>query len=219
MLSLSKKFDLADHPTQNTILLIASLLKRMTEFNDMFNKDLSSPPTQFHSRFIPSIDILSYLTLISRYCPCRNECFLSLLVYFDRMSKRSFSLARKPFMIDSFSIHRLIITGIMLASKFFSDTFYTNKFYAKVGGLPLAELNLLEIEFLKLNDFNITVSVDELQRYGDQLISTQLVQNYYCQSFYTKGYTSSGNPGMASCNKLTYYHTPLAYSPYIHMAI
>lgn len=34
----------------------------------------------------------------------------------------------------------------------------------------MEELNLLELEFLKMNQFNIHVSVEELQQYGNQLL-------------------------------------------------
>jgi len=72
--------------------------------------------------------------------------------------------------IDSFNIHRLIISGVTVASKLFSDTFFTNTRYAKVGGLPVAELNNLELEFLHLNNFDLYISIEELQEYGDQLL-------------------------------------------------
>ncbi|ORZ00563.1 cyclin-domain-containing protein, partial [Syncephalastrum racemosum] len=121
--------------------------------------------TRFHARSIPSIDIFSYLSRIFKYCPCANECFLSLLVYFDRMSKNALALTGRPFTIDSYNIHRLIIAGVMVSSKFFSDVFYTNTRYAKVGGLPVSELNSLELEFLFLNGFNLSVPISELQRY------------------------------------------------------
>jgi hypothetical protein len=39
---------------------------------------------------------------------------------------------RTPFVIDSYNIHRLVIAGVTVASKFFSDVFYTNSRYAKV---------------------------------------------------------------------------------------
>ena len=48
--------------------------------------------------------------------------------------------------------------------------FYTNSRYAKVGGLPSHELNQLELQFLLLNDFRLTVPPDEMQRYADRLL-------------------------------------------------
>lgn len=156
-------FDLAKYPTVDTIRLLASLLERMTLANDLLNKQQQQPQqplpqqsqtssqqqqqqrraslqpaqtpayTRFHARLVPSIDIYSYLSRILKYCPCANECFLSLLVYFDRMSKNSLALTGRPFTIDSFNIHRLIIAGVMVSSKFFSDVFYTNTRYAKVS--------------------------------------------------------------------------------------
>lgn len=74
------------------------------------------------------------------------------------------------FVVDSFNIHRLVIAGVTCASKFFSDIFYTNSRYAKVGGLPLPELNHLELQFLLLNDFRLSVPVEEIEAYGTTLV-------------------------------------------------
>jgi PHO85 cyclin-6/7 len=89
-------------------------------------------PSSFHARNIPTISIESYLLRILKYCPTTNEVFLSLLVYFDRMSAESGSMA-PGFAIDSYNVHRLIIAGVTVASKFFSDVFYLNSRYAKVS--------------------------------------------------------------------------------------
>ncbi|RDB20320.1 PHO85 cyclin-7 [Hypsizygus marmoreus] len=124
----------------------------------------------FHARNVPTISLESYLLRILKYCPTTNEVFLSLLVYFDRMSKLSNDAVGRGFVIDSYNIHRLVIAGVTVASKFFSDVFYTNSRYAKVGGLPLAELNQLELQFLLLNDFRLVISTAEMQRYAEQLI-------------------------------------------------
>jgi len=40
----------------------------------------------------------------------------------------------------------------------------------QVGGLPLAELNHLELQFLLLNDFRLSVPVEELEAYGTMLV-------------------------------------------------
>ncbi|KAI8366815.1 cyclin PHO80-like protein, partial [Radiomyces spectabilis] len=168
-------FDLANFPPKETIQLLACLLERMTVANDQLPKSTSTVGhhtayTRFHSRSTPSINIYAYLSRILKYCPCANECFLSILVYFDRMSKNASTWTGQLFAIDSCNIHRLIIAGVMIASKFFSDVFYTNTRYAKVGGLSITELNLLELEFLRLSNYDLNVSVHELQRYGDQLL-------------------------------------------------
>ncbi|EJD01305.1 cyclin-related 2, partial [Fomitiporia mediterranea MF3/22] len=128
---------------------------------------LSTPTSHltFHARNVPSISLQAYLLRILRYCPTTNEVFLSLLVYFDRMSKLAQEATGNRFVIDSYNVHRLVIAGVTVASKFFSDVFYTNSRYARVGGLPQAELNQLELQFLLLNDFRLSISTDEMQRY------------------------------------------------------
>ncbi|KAK3386298.1 hypothetical protein B0T20DRAFT_140415 [Sordaria brevicollis] len=237
---------------------------------------LSSSVLAFHGKNVPAITILSYLTRIHKYCPTTYEVFLSLLVYFDRMTERVNDMVVKSeeerrrrrleeqqarqariqiqerekqaaattagyekgtaddpdvtmrdtpdddehdnkahdsdetdsdladdddddeemadseprrsggrtieeeeeeedeqatyFVVDSFNIHRLIIAGVTCASKFFSDVFYTNSRYAKVGGLPLPELNHLELQFLLLNDFRLAVPVEDLEAYATMLV-------------------------------------------------
>ena len=53
---------------------------------------------------------------------------------------------------------RLTICAIMLAAKFIDDFYYKNDYYAKIGGIPKAEMNALEQEFVKGLDFNFNVS-------------------------------------------------------------
>lgn len=136
----------------------------------------------FHGTNVPGISLHAYLTRVLKYCPVTNEVFLLLLVYFDRIAKKANNLRKKKrdgeddseseqlFVMDSYNIHRLIILGITVSSKFFSDIFYKNLRYAKVGGLPLEELNYLELQFLLLLDFKLMISVEDLQNYGDLLL-------------------------------------------------
>lgn len=96
----------------------------------------------FHARNVPTISLEAYLLRILKYCPTTNEVFLSLLVYFDRMTKMSEEATGRTFVIDSYNIHRLVIAGVTVASKFFSDVFYTNSRYAKVRIAPLSFTNV-----------------------------------------------------------------------------
>lgn len=243
----SMKYDISCMPIHDIIEMVAALLTKITTTND-FQHDamsrnaahqehaassnqsnherspFSSSVLAFHGKNVPAISILNYLARIHKYCPTTYEVFLSLLVYFDRMTERvneivmrselerksrsriacpqqecnisthkycedglidqgsSFpgTSAAEPtingpapttyFVVDSFNIHRLIIAGVTCASKFFSDIFYTNSRYAKVGGLPLNELNHLEIQFLILNDFRLSVAVEDLEAYATMLV-------------------------------------------------
>lgn len=55
-----------------------------------------------------------------------------------------------------------------LVSPTYCSFFNTN--LRKVGGLPLPELNHLELQFLLLNDFRLSVPVEELEAYGTMLV-------------------------------------------------
>lgn len=89
----------------------------------------------FHARHIPSISIEAYLLRILKYCPTTNEVFLGLLVYFDRMSRLGTAgglggmmKGGKGFAIDSYNVHRLVIAGVTVASKFFSGEYHRRPF-------------------------------------------------------------------------------------------
>ncbi|KAH9860490.1 hypothetical protein J1614_011821 [Plenodomus biglobosus] len=240
------QYEISEMPVTDIIEMVAGLLTKITTTNDRQHDHLHRqiPPPEgtsglsqqttsvlaFHGKNVPSISILSYLSRIHKYCPTTYEVFLSLLVYFDRMTERSLehlnpALSAAPgsttstlsssagaqaatpppsgslgkpsetptqasqppspplqeldsdaynlshfFVVDSFNIHRLVIAGVTCASKFFSDVFYTNSRYAKVGGLPLVELNHLELQFLLLNDFRLAVPLEEMEAYGTMLV-------------------------------------------------
>ncbi|ODQ44142.1 hypothetical protein PICMEDRAFT_56587 [Pichia membranifaciens NRRL Y-2026] len=141
-----------------------------TSGGGLLNSKYGANVLAFHGRNIPAISLHAYLTRILKYCPVTNDVFLSLLVYFDRIAKQNNDEGPQVFVMDSYNIHRLIISGITVASKFFSDVFYKNSRYAKVGGLPLDELNHLELQFLLLLDFQLMIQKEELERYGDLLL-------------------------------------------------
>ncbi|KAL9113759.1 MAG: hypothetical protein Q9227_002204 [Pyrenula ochraceoflavens] len=271
---VGRQYEISAMPVSDIIEMVAGLLTKITTTNDHQHEHLHRrvPPTEestplgkhtqsvlaFHGKNVPSITILSYLSRIHKYCPTTYEVFLSLLVYFDRMTEtvnRPFleSMQQRPvpqapqdspspmvvddpsiapshqeeaspsaepqyppghaqsttatssprsyagddagnlaqfFVVDSYNIHRLVIAGVTCASKFFSDVFYTNSRYAKVGGLPLNELNHLEVQFLDLNNFRLAIPVEELEAYGTMLVEFYarevLVQQQHFQQQHTQ---------------------------------
>mmetsp|Transcript_453 Transcript_453/g.478 ORF Transcript_453/g.478 Transcript_453/m.478 type:complete len:169 (+) Transcript_453:3-509(+) len=121
--------------------------------------------TYFHSKKPPNISIKNYLRRLEDYMKCSEECYVLALIYIDRITSNE-----RFFVIDSLCIHRLILTGVMIAAKFSEDIYYKNSYYAKVGGISNCELNLLELQFLLLLDFNLFVAEEDYQKYQKTLL-------------------------------------------------
>eukprot|EP00300_Choanocystis_sp_HF-7_P000635 c10529_g1_i2.p1 GENE.c10529_g1_i2~~c10529_g1_i2.p1 ORF type:complete len:172 (-),score=45.71 c10529_g1_i2:38-553(-) len=57
-----------------------------------------------------------------------------------------------------------MVAALTLATKWTDDVFYTNDHYAEVGGLSLAEMNLLETELTRLLNWDLVVSRDAFSK-------------------------------------------------------
>lgn len=109
---LTRQYEISSMPVADIIEMVAGLLTKITATNDMQHEHIHRhiPPPDgtanlsaqassvlaFHGKNVPSITILNYLARIHKYCPTTYEVFLSLLVYFDRMTE----------MVNSRPIHR-----------------------------------------------------------------------------------------------------------------
>lgn len=121
--------------------------------------------TRFHAIRAPQLSIHDYLLRIGTYFQCSNECFVLSLVYIDRIVK-----LHPEFTICNLNIHRLLVTSVMLAAKFFDDVYYSNAYYAKVGGVRTQELNALEALFLRLIVWKLHVYPQEYEQYRNHVL-------------------------------------------------
>jgi hypothetical protein len=74
------------------------------------------------------------------------------------------------FAINTLTIHRFLITAATVAAKGLSDSFWNNATYARVGGIKIAELGLLELDFLYRVDWKIVPKPEALEVYYPWLI-------------------------------------------------
>lgn len=115
----------------------------------------------FYSPRAPSISIKSYLNLCIHRCfLCSDECFVLAFIYIKRITKMHPDLT-----VGKLSAHRLLFFAVLLATKFHDDSRYSNKYYAKVGGLPIEEVNRLELKFAKMLEWKMFVEPKEYQFY------------------------------------------------------
>ena len=85
------------------------------------------------------------------------------MIYIDRL------IQANNFLLTDLNVHRVAITSILLAAKFFDDAYYNNAYYAKVGGVLISEMNRLEVEFLFRINFSLHVSPDLYNKYHEEL--------------------------------------------------
>lgn len=152
--------------------------------------------TRFHARSIPTnITIHQYLARILKYAPCNNAVLMAILVYMDRLAN-----SKNPFVVNSYNVHRFLIVGVMVATKFFSDVFYTNSHYAKVGGISTVELNQLELEFLFMMNFDLIIQPHEFDKYGNQLLNHYLAEMRIQESLQTRLQITIPSPELFGAN-------------------
>lgn len=150
------------------VAVLACVLSRLVAANDA-QPGAAQVVTKFHALRPPSISIRDYLERINKYAGCSPECFVLALVYIDRL------IARNGLALTSLNVHRIIITAVMLAAKFFDDQYYNNAYYAKVGGVPCNEVNSLELEMLFSCGFSLHVTTDVFEKYVSELVSHCMV--------------------------------------------
>lgn len=110
-------------------------------------------------------DLETENTRVQKYSSCSNECFILALIYIDRL------IERNNFLMTALNVHRVVITAILLAAKFFDDAYYNNAYYAKVGGVLVSELNGLEVDFLFRINFSLHVSPELFEKYKAELVA------------------------------------------------
>lgn len=69
----------------------------------------------------PGIGLRKYMERLHRYTRCSASCFVVSYVFIDRAVHQHPSSA-----VVSRNVHRLVLTGLLLASKFLDDTYVNN---------------------------------------------------------------------------------------------
>ncbi|KAL5216277.1 hypothetical protein ABZP36_007678 [Zizania latifolia] len=171
--------DLGDMP--RVVGVLSALLERVTERNDAaaeLELELAlagapapapAPASAFRATTKPDISVRAYMSRIARFAGCSPSCYVVAYIYLDRLLRR-----RRAPSVDSYSVHRLLITAVLAAVKFMDDICYNNAYFAKVGGVSLQEMNYLEVDFLFAVGFDLNVSPEAFGHYCTVLQSEML---------------------------------------------
>ncbi|KAL2066196.1 hypothetical protein VTL71DRAFT_2267 [Oculimacula yallundae] len=151
-------------PVEDMVILIANMIQELIETNDRLPLR-SGVLTRFHSRTPPGISVLDYLQRLAKHATLTPPLLLSMVYYIDRLC-----LLYPAFTVTTLTVHRFLITAATVAAKGLSDSFWNNSTYARVGGIKIAELGLLELDFLYRVDWKIVPNPEALVDYYNGLV-------------------------------------------------
>lgn len=156
----------ADKESPRVLLAVSATFERLVLRNErcLENPSAQRRLTPFHGIRPPNISISKYLQRIHKYTNCSPSCFVVGFIYMDLLAHKQ---PHHP--LISLNVHRLLLTSIMVATKLLDDVHYNNAFYSRVGGISLAELNSLEVDFLFRLDFRLNVTSNIFEGYCTHL--------------------------------------------------
>lgn len=149
-------------------LIIEKFIKVLEEISsDKQQADSTAPQSQIESEGFfetlnsSNITLKEYVIRIIKYLNPSTSSFVISLILMDRiivMNPNKISLNRN-------TVHKLLMSALLIAIKMNEDEHFDNKFYAKVAGVRLEELNFLEMLFCELIGFTLFISPKIYLRY------------------------------------------------------
>jgi len=128
--------------------------------SDLRRRDVFSAP------YVPSLSLAAYKSrihghILESYGTAKpgidtDDLATLSLLYIDRLLNLNPEVKLSPL-----NAHMLLLTSTVIAVKFHDDACYRNTYYAYVGGISVADLNALEMRFLKMLDWRLHVTHEE----------------------------------------------------------
>ena len=145
---------------------------------------LSEPLRVFEGKSTPKISLEKYIERIIHYLSglaawekengrdpeIRSDLAVRYvviaLIFLDRITTKHSSM-----LVTSKNIHRLLITGVLLAAKTSDDVQPKQRYFSDLGGIPLNEMNALERVFLGLISYEAFVLPETFEDYYERIMS------------------------------------------------
>ena len=147
----------------SSITSTADILQKIVAINDKNTADdHTTALTRFFAARPPAICIENYARRLANQSKCSHQCFILAIIYVDRLVARGM-------MVNSRSVHRILLTCLLIAIKFLDDDLFDNQSFSKFGGISNSELNSLEVELLDFLEYDIVVEQRHFEEYSRKM--------------------------------------------------
>lgn len=125
----------------------------------------NSPLDVFTGQAIPVTPLSDYIYTVAYYTNTPKEVLVLATQYLCETK----SGEPESLVLSAYNIHRLFLTAMRLATKFHQDTLCSQKEHADVGGVPLQELNEMELLLFNHKSMNFFISHVDYDRFYKKL--------------------------------------------------
>jgi len=127
------------------------------------------PNMIFNSVNVPKISLPAYLKRIAWFLGCSSACFVLALEYIHRLANHCSEIE-----VNHNSVHAIVMTCILVATKFVDDKQFKNTFYARLAGLSVLNLSAFEVQLVFFLKFDLSVFPDQYNaRYAAMVADNQ----------------------------------------------
>jgi len=113
-------------------------------------------PQSLCAEALPTTGFRKWVTTILSTTQVAQNVILLALLFVYRLKKLNPTVKGKLG-----SEYRLLTVALMLGNKFLDDNTYTNKTWAEVSGISVAEVHIMEVEFLSNMKYNLYTSAEQ----------------------------------------------------------
>eukprot|EP01064_Diplonema_japonicum_P013875 TRINITY_DN2140_c0_g1_i1.p1 TRINITY_DN2140_c0_g1~~TRINITY_DN2140_c0_g1_i1.p1 ORF type:complete len:151 (+),score=31.80 TRINITY_DN2140_c0_g1_i1:56-508(+) len=133
--------------------IVANVLTQVALKNDE-QEELGREPSYYDAAAVPQIAVVDLIKRWVKYSKGPKEAVVLAAILINRAIEGGL-------VIRSLSVHRVLLSALVVSTKFQADQVYSNSYYAKIGGVSHPELNRLEATFLTNVDWAVFVSGEE----------------------------------------------------------
>eukprot|EP00287_Rhodomonas_sp_CCMP768_P016019 CAMPEP_0196757728 /NCGR_PEP_ID=MMETSP1091-20130531/103815_1 /TAXON_ID=302021 /ORGANISM="Rhodomonas sp., Strain CCMP768" /LENGTH=387 /DNA_ID=CAMNT_0042106513 /DNA_START=35 /DNA_END=1201 /DNA_ORIENTATION=- len=147
---------------------VAQFLQATVEYNERRNRPSIPELKKFEAAEAPPLSPAEYVRRLMKYGGISPACLVIGVIYLERMKPKVSEV-----WLTSKNIQRLYLVAVMEAAKFWEDFYYDNNRWAQIGGVTLAEINKLELEFLSLTNFSLQVTTEQYDQFAAAIMASR----------------------------------------------
>lgn len=142
---------------------ISCVLNRLQRRTELTTEEAVKIP-MFVSLQKSTVTVRQYMKRMTQFSQASLAPYVQALIYVDRMV-----YTQPDLVFHELTFHRIFLASMVCAIKFIEDFRLSNQRYATIGGIPLTELNQLELCFAMKMNFDFYISPETFKSYYGML--------------------------------------------------